>query len=54
MNNKSMFEKHTAHILSPKGASGGDKFKNMKLEVDEELPIMIGGKDIISKASGRP
>lgn len=53
MNNKSMFEKHTAQILSPKG-NDGEKIKNLKLEIDEELPIMIGGKDIISKASGRP
>jgi len=53
MNNKSMFEKHTAQILSPKG-NAGEKIKNLKLEVDEELPIMIGGKDIISKGSGRP
>ena len=48
-----MFEKHTANILSPK-SNGGEKNKNLKIEVDEELPIMIGGKDLIIKASGKP
>ena len=48
-----MFEKYNAHILSPK-SNGGEKIKNLKLEIDEELPIMIGGKEIISKAFERP